>query len=575
MLVKRLHSFLFPDTPLPRSAQVRFWLSLSLTVAAIYGLMALQDAFSSSYVVQDDARQHIFWMRRFLDPALFPNDLIADYFKSVAPWGFTTFYQAFASVGIDPMLLAKFVPLPLALVAAAYGFGLGMQILPVPFVGFLTSFLIQQVIWTHDDVASATPRAFMPALFLAFLYYLLRRQLFPCLITIALEGLFYPQYVFVFAGLIVLQPLRWERGRVRISQDKQDYWFCTAALAVAVLVMLPYALTASDYGPTITAAAARALPEFQRRGRSSFFSDDTLAFWLNGDRSGIFPSFRPYTLAIGALLPLLGRAPGKFPLLQKITPNIQILPKLMAVGLGLFIVAHVVLFKLHLPSRYTAYTLRYLLAIATAITLAALLEAGLRRLQQPTLKVGQRTAIWGLTILTSAILLIYPAGFPEFPKANYQTGEAPGLYEFFAQQPKDNMIASVLREADNLPSHSQRSILVGREYAIPYHMGYANQFRQRVTDLIQAHYSPDAATARQFMQTYGIDFWLVSREAFTPEFLQDSWLRQYPEAAEQARANLRQRKPFLERQINRCTVFEDSEQDLLVLQADCMMRRAS
>ncbi|NEQ28184.1 MAG: hypothetical protein F6K28_56225, partial [Microcoleus sp. SIO2G3] len=87
-------------TPIPKASksQVIFWFSLSLAFAAVYSTMWLQQAFSSEYVVQDDARQHVFWMRRFLDPELFPNDLIADYFQSVAPWGYTTLYKLFASV---------------------------------------------------------------------------------------------------------------------------------------------------------------------------------------------------------------------------------------------------------------------------------------------------------------------------------------------------------------------------------------------------------------------------------------------------------------------------------------------
>lgn len=64
---------------------MRFWFSLSLTFSAIYSILGLREAFSSEYVVQDDARQHVFWMLRFLDPELFPQDLIANYFQSVAP----------------------------------------------------------------------------------------------------------------------------------------------------------------------------------------------------------------------------------------------------------------------------------------------------------------------------------------------------------------------------------------------------------------------------------------------------------------------------------------------------------
>ncbi|NJO39893.1 MAG: hypothetical protein HC865_04230 [Cyanobacteria bacterium RU_5_0] len=342
-------------------SNLTFWFSFSLMVAVICGILALQQAFSTEYVVQDDARQHVFWMRRFLDPALFPNDRIADYFQSVAPWGYTNVYRFFATFGIDPLLLSKLLPMALGLVTAAYGFGVCYELLPVPFAAFLGTLLIEQVVWTHDDIASASPRGFMPPIFLAFLYYLMHRQLVPCLVTIALEGLFYPQYVFVFSGIILLQPLRWEQGRFKLSTEEKDYWFCSAALAVAFLVMLPYALTANDYGPTITATEARGLAEFSEDGRSKFFIQDTWAFWLYAERSGVFPAFRPVTIAIGGFLPLLLRFPDRFPLIRQITDHSRILLQIVATALGLFLVAHLLLFKLHLPSRYTAYTLRFTL----------------------------------------------------------------------------------------------------------------------------------------------------------------------------------------------------------------------
>ena len=78
-----------------------------------------------------------------------------------------------------------------------------------------------------------------------------------------------------------------------------------------------------------------------------------------------------------------------------------------------------------------------------------------------------------------------------------------------------------------LPTFSQRSILVGREYAIPYHFGYYSQFRQRVVDLTQAQYSQNIADVKTFIQKYQIDFWLLDGGAFTPQYIQNnSLLRQ-------------------------------------------------
>ena len=89
-LVKKIHNLLISHSSKSSRNQVIFWFTLSITLVVTYAILGLQQAFGSEYVVQDDARQHVFWMARFLDTNLFPNDFIADYFQSVAPVGYST-----------------------------------------------------------------------------------------------------------------------------------------------------------------------------------------------------------------------------------------------------------------------------------------------------------------------------------------------------------------------------------------------------------------------------------------------------------------------------------------------------
>ena len=93
----------------PLKNQVVFWFSLSMTFSVLYAILGLQKAFASEYVVQDDARQHVFWMLRYIDANLFPSDLIADYFQSVAPAGYSNLYRII-SFGINPIYLNKHLP---------------------------------------------------------------------------------------------------------------------------------------------------------------------------------------------------------------------------------------------------------------------------------------------------------------------------------------------------------------------------------------------------------------------------------------------------------------------------------
>lgn len=575
MLLRRLHNFLTaPISKTPRS-QLIFWFSLSLTFAITFGILGLQKAFSSQYVVQDDARQHVFWMQRFLDPELFPSDWIADYFQSVAPSGYAAFYQLMADLGLNPLLLNKLLPMVLGLIATGYCFGLCLEMLPVPAAGFISTLLLNQNLWLQDDLISGTARAFLYPLFLAFLYYLLRRSLFPCLVAIALQGLFYPQFVFIMAGVLILRLLHWENG-LRWSQDRQDYLFCVAGLGVAFLVMLPYALGTSEFGPVITAAEAKVLPEFASEGRSRFFVDNPWEFWLTATRSGVLLWVMPLCILSGVLLPFSLRRSAQFPLAKQVS-HVTLLLQVAIVSLGMFLTAHALLFKLYLPGRYTHSSLQILTALAAGIAVTVILDGLFHWAEQPTSlypHCRQFTAI-ASTVLLGVVLVLSPEPY-YFPNINYYIGQVPALYQFFTQQPKDTLIASLALEADNLPAFSQRSVLVGREYSIPYHVGYYRPLRQRIVDLIGAQYSQNLAEVQSFIRTYGVDFWLIDRTYLLTPYGADAqsdttlWIKQFqPVAAEAAARQAAGAIPALAKVSDRCSVFET--EGLVVLQAACIL----
>ena len=100
-----------------KSLPYRFWFLVSIITSMFFSIGGLKLAFQSPYTIQDDARQHIFWMQQFDNNALFSNDLIADYFKSVVPEGFAILYQIISSFGIDVFFFNKISTLLIGLVA--------------------------------------------------------------------------------------------------------------------------------------------------------------------------------------------------------------------------------------------------------------------------------------------------------------------------------------------------------------------------------------------------------------------------------------------------------------------------
>ena len=128
ILIMAVTDFWFIKNKSFRNQTTLFWLTLSLLFSLFYSYLAIQQAFTSEYVIQDDARQHIFWMLRFNDSQLFPNNLIADYFQSVAPAGYKFLYWIINKLGIDPITLSKLLPSVLGLVTTGYCFVLTLEI---------------------------------------------------------------------------------------------------------------------------------------------------------------------------------------------------------------------------------------------------------------------------------------------------------------------------------------------------------------------------------------------------------------------------------------------------------------
>jgi hypothetical protein len=258
--------------------QYRFYLAASIVVAVLFSLsgfgLSLQD-----YTIQDDARQHVFWLQRLNDPQLFRDDLIADYFSSVAPAGYKCVYWLANLFGLEPLVFNKILPLLLGVGTTIYLFLVTLEIFPVPLAGFFASLLLNQNLWLLDDLVSGTPRSFLYILFLGFIYYLLRQQLLPCILFIVLQGLFYPQVLLISAGILCLNLITQKQGR---------YLYLTGLIAAVITVGI-YKLQTAEFSEVITLAQAQKLPEFYPAGRSAFFNNNPWYFWLIAKQSGFFP----------------------------------------------------------------------------------------------------------------------------------------------------------------------------------------------------------------------------------------------------------------------------------------------
>jgi hypothetical protein len=559
-----------------------FWFCLSMTFASIYGIMFLQEAFASKYKVEDDARLYLFWFQRFLDPELFSNDFITNYLQSVNSHGFANLYHLMATIGLDPLTFSKILPFILGLVATGYCFALCTEILPIPLAGFIASMLLNQNLWMGGGF-SCTGRGFVYPLCLAFCYYLLRRSLIPCLIIIILQGLFYPLFVLIMAGLLILQLVRWEAGKFKLTSQRKEYLFCATGLLAISAIVLFYLTKTSQYGATVTSTAAKMMPEFGEDGRWPFFNDNLWEMYISGWQSGIWKGnfFKPWISWTAIALPIIIANPSWFPTVDRIKNKVSILLHLCLVSLGLFFVAHALLFRLYFPNRYTRYTLPIAIAIAAGIAITITLDAIFTwaRKDGSIERFWRRFIAIGLTVSIVSGIILYPVYLNArnygFPRGGLTEAKAIEIYDFLGKQPKNTLIASLSKEADNIPTFARRPVLVAWEFATPLRTNYYAQIRQKAIDLIRAQYSNNLPEIKNFIDKYKVNFFLLDKLAFTPEYIdKNSWLKMWrtiePEIPE-IQQKLKQGDNFiLSIAQKKCTAVANDR--LTLISADCLKK---
>ncbi len=179
-----------------KHAKKLLWIILAFALILI--LFVQYPSLVDDDKVQDDARQHLYWMSAFHDNELFKNDFITEWqtrrfeldgfvfvydYKNI---GFSVLYYI-ASFAITPVLFNKILPFFLVLISAYFAFRTG-KILSGTASGLLLAFtfLVFNLNPSGFSISQGFQRSFAYPLLFAFLYLLIgRRYVKAAVITIA------------------------------------------------------------------------------------------------------------------------------------------------------------------------------------------------------------------------------------------------------------------------------------------------------------------------------------------------------------------------------------------------------
>ena len=183
--------------------------------------------------------------------------------------------------------------------------------------------------------------------------------------------------------------------------------------------------------------------------------------------------------------------------------------------------AHLTLFVLHHPNRYTLYAL----PVCGLLVLAALIPALIARLRSYP-PAGRILTFLGkqskLAILVPVGCLVLAAYGAEATTKLVSVLRPPpdqdleAVYLFLETLPKDTLVAAHPYDADNIPLRSRRSVLASMETSLPLYVGYYQTMAERIAAVLAAYHASDFAAVDLLYDRYGVDVFVVNQGRYVP-----------------------------------------------------------
>jgi hypothetical protein len=484
----------------------RDWFAVALCALAVF-LVAHRLGLASPYVINDDVRQQLFWMARWLDPSFYPSDLLGDYAAAYVPPALKALYYAAAKgCGLDPLAFSKWLTGCLFVVLALAFFGMGMA-LEGRMLGFFCAAMACCLPYFLKNISGGLSRSFAPPLLALFFLAWVRRSGLGMALSLLAQALFIP-YIAVLCAFCACCDAFWARITDReAGVFPARPWHGAALLAAAALVWaFNHGLTTAGFGPLVGRKALAAAPEFTAAGRlelyplpNPFFD---LVYWPF-ESIGLFLDIGLFAgvVSLAVLLPFLIVGFRRAPWPQLSARAGRQAAALLVGSLLLYVLARIVALRLFVPDRYIAYTVNMLYALGLAV---ALRHALARPLAAPAGRVALCLAVlaFGMWRLSGAGLYDYRADAP--------------LYAAVARLPKDALLAGNPKLLDNVLTFGRRNVLASYELAHPWSTGYWGMYYPRLAHQAEAYYAKDPAMVLDFARAYGVTHMVVREADLTP-----------------------------------------------------------
>ncbi|MBI5252294.1 MAG: hypothetical protein HY912_22600 [Desulfomonile tiedjei] len=521
-----------------RNSELKYLIFVLLAASTVY-VVGHWNAIVDPYVINDDVRQQVYWMQKWYDEELFPDDLLTLYARYYVPWGIKAVYRLGAPFMV-PVQFSKVITGILYVITACFIFGLGLEfkdkivaLVIVCCYFFFTTFL--------RKISGGLSQSFGFPLLCAYLFFLARNNLLAAAFTIMFASVLNP-YIFVLTsathgiylianyGALPVNKLLGRRSESLVDEVSTDrgpltgenpigppnqiaitklFLLNVPILVGAFLMSLKYILLKPDgIGNLVTWSQIVGHVEYTAAGRYQIFPVPSIFYELTMPWRGIFP-FDEWGHVAGwigmAFILALSICAWTHKNFFANLHGFRVYAYLLPASLLMWCISYVVLMRLFIPGRYLEFSLTVFYCVFTGVTAKLALDRlGLKRIIFP----------W---VVVSAVFV---GALRSHELGIYDYSEYQDLYRFLRTTPKSSLIAGHPVLMDPFPAYSHRKAFVTYELSHTWIDSYWEIIEKRTFDFFKAYYSDNPDDLRQFCDYYGIDYLLVREEDFSPRILQ-------------------------------------------------------
>lgn len=547
-------------------------LALSLATVLIYakGAFLVRHGWGlDPFTIDDDTRQFLTWAPRIADPALLPNDLLADYWYSVTPWLYRVILDAASALGVGPVMFARLLPCVLLPLTALSAWWLARGVFASPAMAFFAAVLVLFPMLQGGGAFSPTPRAFAPALLLVFLGALIRDRGVPMVVALFCLASIYPASALVAVTILGLSRFHLA-PRFHLDLSRRSILLVLAGAAAVAIGAFPFVGVTEMWHPTLTLAEARDMPVFMDPdGRMRIVLRDGSIGWFCGRRIGFLPPFGCKTafdyrillnllLIMPSLVLLVSAVRSKDPDRRSEVLLYGTVTAACVIWYGL---AAMIAFKIHLPSRYSHKLISLTEMIGVVHFLGPKLQRGGAWLADRSRAMYAVAAVVCAAGVLAVFLLVHPG---------LRRPAEPEALKYLASLPPQTLIGGFSDELAFIPALIGRSVLASPEHAIPYHLGYYREVEARLRDMLRAATDPDPRVVAEVVARRNLDIFAVDT-AYLRDLTFSKWQEaMFPAEIPGVKQKIANERPALLDLAADCVVLAGKH--LTLLDGHCLVR---